>query len=125
MQINEPSTLAEVTEMFAAYETALMANDVEALNGFFWRDPLVLRFGPAECLYGHEAIAAYRAARDVTDISRQLENTVVTTFGSDFATANTEYVRLASGRRGRQSQTWARFEDGWKIVAAHVSLMPE
>ena len=125
MEINKPTAVAEVTALFEAYETALMSNDVEALNDFFWRDSLVLRFGPSECLYGHDAIAAYRAGRDVTDISRQLEHTVITTFGSDFATANTEYVRFASGRRGRQSQTWARLPEGWKIVAAHVSLMPE
>lgn len=125
MQVNESAVVAEVEAEFARYEEALMSNDVAALNDFFWRNSLALRFGPSECLYGHDAIAAYRAVRDVSDISRRLENTVVTAFGADFAVANTEYVRLKTGRRGRQSQTWVRFPEGWRIVAAHVSLMPE
>lgn len=125
MQINDVAIVAEVTEQFARYETALMDNDVEALNGFFWRDPLALRYGPEECLYGHDAISTYRAARDASDISRRLEKTAINTFGTDYAVANTEYVRLKTGRHGRQSQTWVRFPEGWRIVAAHVSLMPE
>lgn len=124
-QINKPDVLAELRRQFDLYEAALMANDVPALNLFFWPDSLTIRFGPAECLYGHEAIAAYRAARDATDIRRTLEHTSIVTFGDDFGTANTEYVRLSTGRRGRQSQTWVRFADGWRIVSAHVSLMPE
>jgi hypothetical protein len=117
--VNDPKTVAELTEIFERYEAALMANDM------FWPDELVIRFGPSECLYGYEAIKAYRAQRDVTDISRRLENTRIVTFGDSYGVANTEYVRHSSGRRGRQSQTWVRFPAGWKIVAAHVSLMPE
>ena len=125
MIINDPAVVAEVEARFRDYEAALMANDVDALNDFFWRDPRALRFGPAENLYGHDAIAAYRAARPTEDIRRTLKNTVISAFGSDHAVANTEYVRLASGRRGRQSQTWVRMPEGWRIVSAHVSLLPE
>lgn len=123
MMVNDPTVVAEVEEQFRGYEKALMANDVAALNDYFWRDPRTLRFGPAENLYGHDAIAAYRAARDPADISRDLENTVITAFGPDHAVANTEYVRTKTGLRGRQSQTWVRMPEGWRIVSAHVSLM--
>ncbi|MDD3446284.1 MAG: DUF3225 domain-containing protein, partial [Zavarzinia sp.] len=93
------------------------------LGYFFWTDPRVLRYGPTENLYGPEAIASYRAARDVTDIARRLENTRINTFGADYAIANTEYIRLKSGKRGRQTQVWARLPEGWRIVSAHVSLL--
>lgn len=122
MQINLPEIVAEVGEIFARYEMALVGNDVETLNGLFWRDPRVLRYGIAESLYGHQAIAGFRAARPVIDLDRDLFNTVITTFGRDYATANTEYRRKASGKVGRQSQTWVRFPEGWRIVAAHVSF---
>ncbi len=122
MQINIPEIVAEVSAIFARYEKALVGNDVEALNGLFWRDPRVLRYGIAESLYGHEAIAGFRAARPTIDLDRDLFNTVITTFGRDLATANTEYRRKASGKVGRQSQTWVRFPEGWRIVAAHVSF---
>jgi len=123
MEINSQDILDEVHAHFMGYERALMENDVDALNDYFWNSELTLRYGPSECLYGHAAISAYRAARDVGDIRRTLEETRITCFGDSFAVANTEYVRLSSGRRGRQSQTWVRFGDGWKIVAAHVSLL--
>lgn len=124
-EVNDPDTVAELTGMFEQYEAALMANDVATLNALFWESEFVVRFGPSECLYGHDAIAAYRSGRDVTDISRDLVNTRILTFGTDMGIANTEYVRHASSRWGRQSQTWMRFPDGWKIVSAHVSLLPE
>lgn len=122
MHENIPEVVAEVSAIFARYEKALVGNDVETLNALFWRDPRVLRYGIGECLYGHEAIAGFRAARPVADLDRDLFNTVITTFGRDFATANTEYRRKASGKVGRQSQTWVRFPEGWRIVAAHVSF---
>lgn len=115
--------VAEVTACFEAYERALMANDTATLAGFFWSDPRVLRYGPTENLYGPDALAAYRAGRDVSDLARRLENTRITAFGPDFAVANTEYVRLKSGRRGRQSQLWVRLAEGWRVTAAHVSLL--
>lgn len=121
--IDHPSAMVEIKAAFEAYERALMTNDTAALNQFFWQDPRVLRYGPSENLYGAEAIAAYRTARDVSDLARTLENTRITTFGPDFGVANTEYVRLKSGRRGRQTQVWARLPEGWRIVSAHVSLL--
>jgi hypothetical protein len=122
LQINIPEIVAEVSEIFARYEKALIGNDIETLNAMFWKDARVLRYGIAESLYGHEAIAGFRAARPTIDLARDLFNTVITTFGRDFATANTEYRRKASGKLGRQSQTWARLPEGWRIVAAHVSF---
>jgi len=123
MQINDPETLAEVTALFRRYETALVANDLATLDTLFWDSPLVLRYGAGENLYGIEAIRAFRAARPAGDLARDLSNTVITTFGRDLATANTEFRRHGSGRAGRQSQTWARLPEGWRIVAAHVSLL--
>lgn len=125
MQVNDPGVVAEVREAFARYEAALMANDLEALDALFWQSPLVIRFGPGQNLYGIEAIAAFRLARVGGSPQRTLSNTVITTFGRDFATANTEFQREGAMKPGRQSQTWARFEDGWRVVAAHVSLLSE
>lgn len=125
MEINIPEVVAEVTAAFERYERALVSNDVSVLNELFWDDPLTLRYGIAENLYGHPEIAAYRAGREATDLERELVRTLVTTYGRDFATANTMFRRVSSGRVGRQSQTWARVPDvGWRIVSAHVSLMP-
>lgn len=122
--IDDADVRAEVRAAFDAYEAALMANDVDALNAFFWRDPRTVRFGPGDARYGHDAIAAFRSGRDTTDLARSLERVHVTSFGSDCAVAFAEYRRTASGRRGQQSQTWVRFAAGWRIVAAHVSLEP-
>ncbi|RJF88405.1 oxalurate catabolism protein HpxZ [Oleomonas cavernae] len=121
--IDHPNAVAEIKAAFEAYERALMTNDTAALGAFFWNDPRVLRFGPTENLYGPEAIANYRSARDVSDLARRLENTRITAFGPDLGVANTEYVRLKSGKRGRQTQVWARLPDGWRVVSAHVSLL--
>lgn len=126
MVIDDPATLAEVRAAFAAYEAALVGNDVSALDGFFWRDARALRYGAAENLYGHAAIAAFRAARPPAGLARVLDGTVVTSFGRDHATASTLFRRDgAPGRVGRQTQSWARLPEGWRIVAAHVSLIDE
>lgn len=121
MQINLPEVVEEVRAAFMAYEKALVENDVEALDGFFWADDRVLRYGLGENLYGHKEIAAFRAGRPTIDLSRELTRVAITTFGRDFATANCEYRRTQSGKRGRQSQSWVRLSEGWRIVAAHVS----
>ncbi len=124
MDVDIPAVVAEMQAMFADYERALVGNDVARLQELFRRDPRTLRFGPAENLYGWDAIAAFRAGRSPAGLMRDLENTIITTYGQDFAVANTEFLR--AGRRGRQSQSWVRFpDDGWRIVAAHVSLLPE
>jgi hypothetical protein len=125
MTINEPETLAEVTAAFAAYEAALMANDVAALDALFWASPQVLRYGVGENLYGQDEIIAFREARPGGSPQRILTRTVITTFGRDYATANTEFVREGSARIGRQSHAWARLPEGWRIVAAHVSMMAD
>lgn len=122
MQINLPTAVAEVRAVFEQYETALVTNDVATLDRLFWNSPHTIRYGATENLYGYEAIAAFRSARSAIGLERTLQNTVITTYGEDFATANTEFVR--SGRQGRQSQTWMRTPDGWRVVAAHVSLLP-
>jgi hypothetical protein len=124
VRIDDPAVVAEVTAAFLDYERALNDNDVPALTAWFWKSPLTIRFGLAENLYGHDAITAFRRARPNVDIRRTIANTVITTYGSDFATANTEFTKRDSGRRGRQSQTWMRTEDGWRVVSAHVSYLP-
>lgn len=124
MSVNDPTTVAEVTATFREYERALIDNDVATLSALFWKSPLTVRFGLAESLYGHDAITAFRQARANVDLRRTLAKTVITTYGSDFATANTEFTKLDSGRRGRQSQTWLRTEAGWRVVSAHVSFLP-
>jgi hypothetical protein len=123
MEPNIPEIVAEVTAAFNRYEAALVANDVPALDGFFWNDPRVIRYALFDNGYGFEAIMKSRRARANVDLRRRLMRTVVTTFGRDFATANTEFRREESGREGRQSQTWVRTAEGWKIVSAHVSWL--
>lgn len=122
MNINQPEIVAEVTQAFQRYERALMANDVATLNELFWDSPHTIRYGLAEQAYGHAAIAGVRAARDPKDLNRELTRVVITTYGADFATASCEYRRVASGRFGRQMQTWVRMPAGWRVVAAHVTL---
>ena len=124
MIINHPKTLAEVTALFDAYEKALMENDVAALDGFFWQSPHAIRYGATENLHGHDEIAAFRASRPSAGLARTLTRTVITTFGTDTATASTTYDRPSMpGKIGRQMQTWVRLPEGWRIVAAHVSTM--
>jgi len=125
MIVNDPLVLAEVTEAFERYEAALLSNDVEALDAFFWKSPLALRYGVGERLYGYEAIAAFRLARPGGSPQRTLGRTMITTFGTEFATANTEFHRVGEGRVGRQSQSWVRLDDEWQVVSAHVSLEAE
>jgi hypothetical protein len=124
LDINIPEVVAEVTAAFQRYERALVANDVEVLDASFWNNPGTLRFGIAENLYGYEAIASFRSTRTPIDLTRHLKNTVIVTYGRDFATANTEFQRVGSSMTGRQSHVWVRTEEGWRIAAAHVSLMP-
>lgn len=121
-EINEEAVLAEVTAVFERYETALVNNDIGALDRFFWQSSLVVRFGVGENLYGIEAIRAFRQARAASALNRILLNTSIMTFGRDFATTTTEYER-DDHTKGRQSQTWVRFPDGWRIVSAHVSMI--
>ena len=122
-EINLPDVIAEVHAAFARYEAALTGNDVRVLDELFWNSDFTVRFGATENLYGYEAIAAFRAARPAVNLARTVTNLVISTFGSDFATANMEFARAGSGRVGRQSQTWVRMPQGWRVVAAHVSLL--
>ena len=121
--INLPDVLAEVTAAFERYEAALTGNDVDTLDSLFWSSPHVVRYGATENLYGQDEIRAFRKARPSKGLDRTLTRTVITTFGRDFATANTEFTRDGVARTGRQSHTWARLPEGWRIVAAHVSWM--
>ena len=123
MQINLPHVLAEMEVAFARYEDALVNNKVDVLDELFWNSPLTLRYGIAENLYGFEAIQAFRASRPSQGLQRTCMNTVITTYGEDFATANTEFQRDGVARSGRQSQTWMRTPEGWQVVVAHVSLI--
>jgi Protein of unknown function (DUF3225) len=123
MEINLPAVVTEVTQAFARYEAALVSNDIAVLDELFWDSPHTLRYGVGENLYGYAAIAAFRQARSPKHLDRTLMNTVITTYGHDFATANTEFRRLGADQSGRQSQTWLRTPVGWRIVSAHVSLL--
>ncbi|MER3436024.1 MAG: DUF3225 domain-containing protein [Leptolyngbya sp. ERB_1_1] len=128
MEINLPDVLAEVTAVFEQYEKALVNNDVTVLDQLFWQSPHTIRYGATENLYGYEAIAQFRVGRSPVGLDRTLSKTVITTYGRDFATANTEFVRTLweaelPSKSGRQSQTWMRTSDGWKVVAAHISLL--
>jgi hypothetical protein len=123
MEVNLPEIVAEVTAQFDRYEAAFLANDVDVLDGLFWDDPLVVRYGAAENLYSHAAIAAFRSARSVDDLSREILFALVTTFGRDLGVTSAEFRRTRTGIVGRQSQTWVRFGSGWRIVAAHVSQL--
>lgn len=120
-QINRPEVVAEVTAAFEHYEAALVANDVDTLIELFWDDPRTVRYGIDEEHVGHGDIAAYRRTQAIATPPRQLRNTVITTFGDDVATADTEFVPDGSDARGRQSQTWIRTADGWRVASAHVS----
>lgn len=123
MNINSPDTVAEVQAAFDRYEQALVTNDVQVLDELFWRSPHTIRYGATENLYGYEEIQAFRAARPANGLARTLSRTVITTYGHDAATTNTEFWREGTDRVGRQSQTWIKTEHGWRVVSAHVSLM--
>ena len=121
--INLPEVLAEVQAVFERYEDALVNNRVEVLDELFWTSPLTVRYGATENLYGIEEIRAFRQARPAAGLARALRRTVITTYGRDHATAMTEFVRAGSTKVGRQSQTWVRLPEGWRVVAAHVSVV--
>ena len=123
IEINIPEVVAEVTAAFTRYEQALLANDVSELDLLFWDSPHTLRFGINENLYGHDAITSFRVGRPAIDLTRRLMNTVITTYGRDLATANTEFQRVGGAIPGRQSHVWLRTDEGWRISAAHVSLL--
>ncbi len=126
MEINAPAVVAEVTAEFERYEKALIDNDVAALDAFFFDSPHSIRYGGGENLHGYEEIKAFRAARSPAGLDRTLERLTITTYGADFATASTMFRRPAmKGKIGRQMQTWARMPSGWRIVAAHVSVIAE
>jgi hypothetical protein len=122
VKVNTPEVVAEVTRVFMEYEHALRTNDLDAIDALFWKSPLTLRYGPNGTLVGHDAISAFRRTRDIKGINRTLKNTFITTFGRDYAVTNTESDRL--GVTNRQSQTWVRMAEGWRIVSAHVSDEP-
>src|SRR5262245_44682502 len=126
MEMDLPDVVAEVRAAFERYEKALVTNDVAVLDEIFRDDPRTIRYGAGEILYGYSEIAAFRAARSPVGLMRKLSKTVITTYGRDFAVANTLFHRdNAPGRVGRQSQTWVRFPDGWHVVSAHVSVIDE
>jgi hypothetical protein len=124
MDINLPAVKAEVEAAFALYEKALVTNDVDALQGLFWNSSHTIRYGIGENLYGYQEIGAFRAARSPIGLARTTSRTVITTYGHDFATASTLFHRETNPHKvGRQMQTWARTPDGWRVVAAHVSVI--
>lgn len=124
MIVNDPAVHAEVSALFERYEEALVSNDVVLLDELFWRDERTIRYGGGENLYGSAEILAFRKARSAQGLSRHLSRTVITTFGTDLATCSTLFHRdNAPDKIGRQMQTWVRLDAGWRIVAAHVSLI--
>lgn len=125
-EVDLPEVVAEVEAAFERYEAALVSNDVATPDALFHRDRRTIRFGVGENLYGHAEVAAFRAARSPFNLARTRPRTVVTTYGRDFAVASTLFHReSAPGKLGRQMQTWVRFPEGWRIVAAHVSLIDQ
>jgi ketosteroid isomerase-like protein len=126
MDVDLPDVVAEVSEAFARYEAALVNNDVATLGALFRDDARTLRYGIGENLYGYDAIQAFRAARSPIGLTRKTAQTVITAYGKDAAVASTLFYRdTMPGRVGRQMQTWVRFPEGWRIVAAHVSIIDE
>jgi len=122
-EINLPEVVAEVRQAFQRYEVALTTNQVEVLDELFFDGPHTVRYGATENLVGTEAIRAFRQGRSPKNLMRTLRQTVITTYGQDYAVANTEFTREGETRTGRQSHTWLRLPQGWRIVAAHVSWM--
>lgn len=121
--IDRPAILAELNAAFYRYEQALIGNDIEVLDELFWHDARTVRYGAGENLYGIEAIRDFRLHRPSQGLARTLENTTITTFGEDMGVTSTEFRREGSDQIGRQMQTWVRLPCGWRIVAAHVSVM--
>lgn len=126
MELDRPDVVAEVKQAFERYEQALVSNDVDALDALFFDDERTIRYGGGENLYGYAEIAAFRRARPPAGIARRLSRTVITTYGRDVAVASTLFHRSSvPGKVGRQMQTWVRFAEGWRVVAAHVSVIEE
>ncbi|MGA1986979.1 MAG: oxalurate catabolism protein HpxZ [Candidatus Sulfotelmatobacter sp.] len=126
MRINDPEVVAELRDLYPRYEAALVNNDAAALIGMFWTSELAMRFGVAENLYGIEEIAAFRKGRAPVNLARTIRRLDIVTFARDYGSVTLEFERAVDGRTvsGRQSQVWVRFAEGWRIVAAHVSLLP-
>ena len=126
MTINDPEVVAELSALYPRYEEALVKNDVDTLLAMFWADPLVMRFGAAENLYGAEELEVFRKARPAANLARTIARIDIVSFGRDFASITLEFERALAGKRvrGRQSQVWVRLAEGWRIVQAHVSLLP-
>lgn len=123
--VDAPEIVAEVTALFHRYEAALMANDLAALDAFFWPDERLTRYGMADRQWGIDQLRAFRAATPTPTFTRRLEHLRITAFGSSCAVAQVEFVRSDTPLRGFQTQTWVRFEEfGWRIVSAHVSMIP-
>lgn len=125
-EVNLPEVIAELRELYPRYEQALVTNDVDTLVAMFWAAPEVMRFGVTENLYGHEELEAFRKARLATNLMRSVTRLEIVSFGHDFASITVEFERDTPRgmTRGRQSQTWVRFPQGWRIASAHVSLLP-
>ena len=127
MVVNDPETVAELRVLYPRYEEALVNNDVEGLTRMFWPSPLAIRFGAGENLYGVEQIEAFRKSRPAVNLARRIVRLEIVTFGNDFGSVTLEFERDAADGaivRGRQSQVWVRFAEGWRIVSAHVSVLP-
>jgi hypothetical protein len=126
LPINDPAVVAELQTLYPRYEAALIANDAEMLTRMFWASPHAMRFGVTENLYGIEEIAAFRKGRSPANLARTILRLDIVTFGRDYASITVEFERAVDGRAafGRQSQVWVRLQEGWRIVAAHVSLLP-
>ncbi|HKX43065.1 MAG TPA: oxalurate catabolism protein HpxZ [Burkholderiaceae bacterium] len=123
MEINRPDVLADVTAAFERYERALVGNDIAELDALFWTSPHTVRYGAGENLYGIDAIRAFRASRSPAGLAREILRRQITTYGDAFATTHLEFRRTGSERIGRQTQSWARMPEGWRVVSAHVSVM--
>ena len=126
MQINDPETLQELKDLYPQYETALVTNDVDTLIAMFWASPYVVRFGATENLHGIEEIEAFRKGRSPANLARTIDRLDIVAFGKDFGSITLEFSRTTNGATvyGRQSQVWARLPQGWRIVSAHVSMLP-
>jgi hypothetical protein len=126
MHINYPEIVAELQALCSKYETALMANDAETLTRMFWASPHAMRFGVTENLYGIEELEAFRKGRSPANLGRTVRRLDIVTFGRDFGSVTLEFERIVNGKTisGRQSQVWVRFAEGWRIVSAHVSVLP-
>lgn len=126
MKINDPEIVAELRALYPKYEAALVANDAETLTRMFWASPYTMRFGITENLYGIDEIEAFRKRRSPTNLARTIRRMDIVTFGDDCGSVTLEFERVVNGRTvsGRQSQVWVRFQEGWRIVSAHVSVLP-